>query len=79
MSVQVDVNHRLNLFGYLPLAELDSELGDYDNAGMFELVLALEWVRDNIKNFRDDPRRVMFGLRGGGAKYATLGAMPSGS
>jgi para-nitrobenzyl esterase len=41
-------------------------------------VQALRWVRDNIASFGGDPDRVMlFGQSGGGAKIATLMAMPA--
>lgn len=76
--VVVTVNHRLNSFGYLYLAELGGdEFADSGNAGMLDLVLALEWVKDNIAEFGGDPARVLiFGQSGGGAKCATLMAMP---
>jgi para-nitrobenzyl esterase len=45
---------------------------------MLDMVLALEWVRDNIASFGGDPGNVMiFGQSGGGAKVSTLMAMPS--
>jgi para-nitrobenzyl esterase len=76
--VVVTLNHRLNLFGYLYLAELGPGFEDSGNAGMLDLVLALDWVRDNIEEFGGDPGRVMiFGQSGGGAKCATLMAMPA--
>jgi para-nitrobenzyl esterase len=76
--VFVSLNHRLNLFGFLYLAELASGFEDSGNAGMLDLVLALEWVRDNIEEFGGDPGRVLiFGQSGGGAKCATLMAMPA--
>jgi para-nitrobenzyl esterase len=76
--VVVSVNHRLNAFGYAYLAPLVPELADSGNAGQLDLVLALKWVRDNIAGFGGDPDRVMvFGQSGGGAKIATLMAMPS--
>jgi para-nitrobenzyl esterase len=77
--VVVTVNHRLNSFGYMYLAELLSGHGfeDSGNAGQLDLVLALQWVRDNIAEFGGDPLRVMiFGQSGGGAKCATLMAQP---
>ena len=49
--VVVTVNHRLNAFGYLHLAEFDGALADSGNAGQLDLILALEWVRDNIAEF----------------------------
>jgi len=77
--VVVTVNHRLNAFGYLYLARHGGEpFGDSGNAGQLDLVLALRWVRDNIAGFGGDPDNVtVFGQSGGGAKIATLMAMPA--
>jgi para-nitrobenzyl esterase len=77
--VVVTVNHRLNLFGYLSLARFGGkDLADSGNAGQLDLVLALQWVRDNIAEFGGDPNKVtVFGQSGGGAKIATLMAMPA--
>jgi len=76
--VFVTLNHRLNLFGFLYLADLAPQLADSGNAGMLDLVLALQWVRDNIAEFGGDPGRVLiFGQSGGGAKCATLMGMPA--
>jgi para-nitrobenzyl esterase len=81
--VVVTVNHRLNAFGYLYLARHggagpDSVLADSGNAGQLDLILALRWVRDNIAEFGGDPDKVtVFGQSGGGAKIATLMAMPA--
>jgi len=74
----VTLNHRLNLFGYLYLAGLAPGFEDSGNVGMLDLVLALQWVRDNIAEFGGDPQRVLiFGQSGGGAKCATLMGMPA--
>jgi para-nitrobenzyl esterase len=79
--VVVTVNHRLNAFGFLYLAGLPGLAERYaesGNAGMLDLVLALEWVKENIAEFGGDPGRVtIFGQSGGGAKCATLMAMPA--
>jgi para-nitrobenzyl esterase len=77
--VVVTLNHRLNLFGYLYLAELGGpDFADSGNVGQLDLILALQWVRDNIAEFGGDPDRVLiFGQSGGGAKCATLMAMPA--
>jgi para-nitrobenzyl esterase len=77
--VVVTVNHRLNGFGLLYLAGLGGpEFADSGNAGMLDLVLALHWVHDNIAEFGGDPGCVtIFGQSGGGAKCATLMAMPA--
>ena len=77
--VVVTVNHRLNVFGYLHLAELGGEkYANSGNLGMLDIVAALEWVRDNIAAFGGDPTNVtIFGQSGGGGKVSTLMAMPS--
>jgi para-nitrobenzyl esterase len=77
--VVVTVNHRLNLFGHLYLAEFGvPEFADSGNAGMLDLVLALAWVHDNIAEFGGDAGNVtIFGQSGGGAKCATLMGMPA--
>ncbi len=72
--VVVTVNHRLNAFGYLYLAELGgSRYADSGAVGILDLVAALEWVRDNITQFGGDPANVtIFGESGGGGKVTTL-------
>lgn len=77
--VVVSVNHRLNAFGYLYLSCFGGpELADSGNAGQLDLILALKWVRDNIAEFGGDGNNIMvFGQSGGGAKIATMMAMPA--
>ncbi len=77
--VVITVNHRLNAFGYLYLDRLlPGAFPDSGNAGQWDLVLALDWVKANARAFGGDPARVMvFGQSGGGAKIATLMATPA--
>jgi para-nitrobenzyl esterase len=77
--VVVTVNHRLNAFGYMYLGDLGGkEYADSGNAGMLDIILALKWVQQNIAEFGGDASRVLiFGQSGGGAKCATLMAMPA--
>ena len=76
--VVVTLNHRLNVFGYLHLADVAGR--DWDaagNAGMLDIIQALRWVRTNIERFGGDPGNVtIFGESGGGRKVSTLLAMP---
>ena len=73
--VVVTVNHRLNAFGYLYMPE---QFPDSGNAGHLDLILALQWVQAHIAAFGGDPDNVtLFGQSGGGAKIATLMAMPA--
>lgn len=78
--VVVVVNHRLNVHGFLHLADIGGEKwARSTNVGMQDQVATLAWVRDNIENFGGDPDRVtIFGQSGGGGKVTTLMAMPSG-
>lgn len=77
-ALVVTVQHRLNVFGYLYLARLDPRFPHSGNAGQIDLIIALQWVRDNIAAFGGDPGAVTaFGQSGGGAKIATLMGMPA--
>jgi para-nitrobenzyl esterase len=77
--VVVTLNHRLSLFGFLYLSEIAGpKYADASNVGMRDIVLALEWVRDNIGNFGGDAGNVtIWGQSGGGGKTAMLTAWPA--
>ncbi|MDE2303672.1 MAG: carboxylesterase/lipase family protein [Sphingomonadales bacterium] len=77
--VHVSLNHRLSALGFLYLGALDPDFADSGNVGMLDIVLALEWVRDNIAAFGGDPGNVtIFGQSGGGCKVSTLlGMVPA--
>jgi para-nitrobenzyl esterase len=77
--VVVSVNHRLNIFGFLHLADIGGDKwAQSTNVGMQDIVATLQWIKDNIENFGGDPDRVtVFGQSGGGRKTTTLMAMPS--
>jgi para-nitrobenzyl esterase len=80
-AVVVTLNHRLSVFGHLYLADLGGErYAGSGMAGMLDIVLALEWVRDNIAAFGGDPGNVtVFGESGGGRKVSVLLGMPAAS
>ena len=79
--VVVTTTHRLNAFAYLWLAGVPGtgdRFADCTNLGLRDLVLALEWVRDNIAMFGGDPGNVtIFGQSGGGGKTAMLTGFPA--
>lgn len=76
--VAISVNHRLNIFGFLYLAEYGGRWAQASNAGILDGVRALEWIKENIDAFGGDPNNVtIFGQSGGGGKVSTLMAMPS--
>ena len=76
--VVVSLNHRLGPLGYLNLAAYGEKYASSAHLGMLDIILALEWVRDNITNFGGDPGNItIFGQSGGGGKVGTLMAMPA--
>jgi para-nitrobenzyl esterase len=76
--VVVTINHRLNVLGFANLSEFSRDFAASGDAGMMDIVQALEWVRANISEFGGDPNTAMiFGQSGGGRKVETLLAMPS--
>jgi len=51
--VVVSLNHRVGAVGFLNLASLgDEKYAASANLGMLDIIAALEWVRDNIRNWR---------------------------
>ncbi len=78
--VVVTLNHRLNVLGFLDLSAYGEEYAKSGNAGLLDLVAALEWVKKNIAAFGGDASNVtIFGQSGGGGKVSTLLATPSAS
>jgi para-nitrobenzyl esterase len=75
------VNHRLGPLGFSDLSDVGGEkYAESGNAGILDIVAALKWVHDNIRNFGGDPGNVtIMGQSGGGAKTCTLVAMPETS
>lgn len=72
--VFVSVNARLNYVGYLDL----TTIGGDENIGVSDMVLSLEWVRDNISKFGGDPNNVtIMGQSGGGNKVTALASAPA--
>jgi para-nitrobenzyl esterase len=78
-AVVVTINHRLGILGFLHLEDVAGE--DYrgsGNAGMLDIVAALEWIRDNIASFGGDADKVLvFGGSGGASKTSALTGFPS--
>jgi para-nitrobenzyl esterase len=76
--VVVTLNHRLSALGYLYLGAFHDDFADSGNIGQLDIVLALQWVRENISAFGGDCGNVtLFGESGGGAKVGALMAMPA--
>ncbi|WP_197411629.1 MULTISPECIES: carboxylesterase/lipase family protein [unclassified Sphingopyxis] len=76
--VVVSLNHRIGPLGYLYLGDILGGVYTSGNAGNLDLILALQWVKDNIAAFGGDPGNVtIFGVSGGGKKISHLLAMPA--
>ena len=76
--VFVSVNARLNIWGYLDVSDYGEEYKDSSVCGMSDIVLALQWVQENIKYFGGDPENVTIGGQsGGGGKATALMQIPA--
>jgi para-nitrobenzyl esterase len=77
--VYVSVNYRLGALGCMDLSALSTpEHPIDDNLFLRDLVMALQWVRDNIAVFGGDPDKVtIFGESAGAHAVATLLATPA--
>jgi len=77
--VMVFIQRRVNVTGFLALADLDaeSENGVSGNYGVLDEILALKWIRHNIGRFGGDPRRVTLdGFSAGGQDVLLLMVSP---
>jgi para-nitrobenzyl esterase len=76
--VLVTINYRLGVFGFLVTDDLAKENnGVAGNYGLLDMVAALQWVKNNIKNFGGDPGNVtIFGESAGSFAVSTLMASP---
>ena len=76
--VVVTVNSRLGTFGFLDLSAHGSEYRCSASNGVLDLILALQWVRDNIEDYGGDPDNVtIFGESSGGTLVHSLLAAPA--
>ncbi|BCQ08854.1 carboxylic ester hydrolase [Mycobacterium heckeshornense] len=77
--VYVSVNYRLGALGCLDLSSLSTpEITIDANLFLRDLVMALQWIRDNIAAFGGDPGNVtIFGESAGAHAVATLLAVPA--
>ena len=72
--IVITMNYRLNMFGFLTLGD-DMLKGNY---GLWDQIMALQWVHDNIYSFGGDPNSVtIFGENSGRFSVALLALIPS--
>lgn len=76
--VVVTINHRLNIFGFLGTRRFAEEGIGTPNAGILDLVCALQWIQAHCASFGGDPSRVtIMGQSGGAGKVAMLMMAPA--
>src|SRR5262245_31209595 len=76
--VVVSMNHRLNILGTLDLSAYGPQYASSRYTGTADLVMALQWVQENIEAFGGDRNNVMiFGQSGGGGKVVRMMHMPA--
>lgn len=74
----VTINYRLNIFGFMNFASIDSDFADTGYLGIKDQIAALTWVRENILNFGGDPSNVtIFGESAGAASVMLLMVTPA--
>ncbi|XP_059057913.1 carboxylic ester hydrolase-like [Achroia grisella] len=66
--VVVSVNYRVSIFGFLCLGVPEAP----GNAGLKDVILALQWIKENIANFGGDPNNVVLLGHGSGAAIVDL-------
>ncbi len=76
--VLVTINYRLNAFGFLNLASIDSDFADSGYLGIKDQVAALRWVKENISEFGGNPDNVtIFGQSAGSTSVMLLTITPA--
>ncbi|MCP4245987.1 MAG: carboxylesterase family protein, partial [bacterium] len=76
--VVVTINYRLGPFGFLDLSALGDECAGSGSNGFRDMVLALQWVNENIADYGGDAGNVtIFGESAGGAAVLALLGTPS--
>lgn len=75
--VVVAINYRVGAFGFLDLSSLGAEYEGSANNGIRDMILALDWVRDNIADYGGDPDCVtVFGESSGAEAILLLLGAP---
>ena len=76
--VFVTINYRLNIFGFMNFAAIDSSFADSGCLGLKDQVAALKWVKENIEHFGGNPDNVtVFGESAGAISVSLLMLTPA--
>ncbi|MBE8955695.1 MAG: carboxylesterase/lipase family protein [Quinella sp. 2Q5] len=75
--VIVTLNYRLNVFGFMNLAAIDSNFEDSGCLGIKDQIAALRWVKENIVEFGGNPDNItIFGQSAGSISCMLLTVTP---
>ena len=75
--IGVTLNYRLGPMGFVCLPELESEAGHTGNYGLYDQMMAIEWVKQNIAAFGGDPENItIMGQSAGAASVQMLCQSP---
>lgn len=77
--VYVSFNYRLYALGFLALEQLAAGDGNavFGNYGLWDQMVVLEWIQENIRSFGGDPNKVtLFGSDAGAASILALMTNP---
>ena len=76
--VLVSVEYRLNVFGFMNFASIDSSFEDSGYLGIKDQFAALQWVKENIAEFGGNPDNItVFGESAGSVSTMLLTVAPS--
>jgi len=76
--VVVTINYRLNIFGFMNFASVDSDFEGTGYLGLQDQIAALTWIKENIENFGGDPDNVtIFGESAGAISTMHLMIAPA--
>lgn len=73
----VTINYRVNFFGFMNLASIDSSFEDSGYLGLKDQIAALKWVKENIEAFGGNPDNItVFGESAGSISTSFLTIAP---
>ena len=74
----VTINYRLNIFGFMNFASIDSAYEDSGYLGTKDQVAAVKWIKENIEAFGGDPDNItVFGESAGSISTMLLTVIPA--
>ena len=75
--VFVSVNYRVGILGFLELGAMDPAYRGSGNCGIWDLLTAIRWVRENIAQFGGDPEQItLMGISAGAKSIGALLTLP---